>query len=181
MEQVLERVGRPSSTTPAAPNIALPVITFAEDLTFHLNGDDIHAFHVDSAHTDGDAIIHFREADVVHMGDTFVRYGFPFIDTATGGSIDGMIAAMDTALTVIDEDTKVIPGHGTLATRADVVAYRDALASMRKAVADLFYEGHPVDHIIEFRPLQAQAEAWKQDRATEDSFVETIFRGIAPS
>ena len=145
---------------------------------FHLNRDELHAFRVENAHTDGDAIVHFRGANVVHMGDTYVRYGFPFIDTATGGSIDGMIGAADAALQVIDEDTKIIPGHGALATRADLAAFGDALRSMRRSIADLILEGHPLEHILDFRPLQAQAEAWGQDRAAEDAFVETIYKGI---
>ena len=95
VEQVLEF---PSGrvTSPAAPEGALPVVTFSEDMTFHLSGGELHAFHVEHAHTDGDAIIHFRDTDVVHMGDTFFSSGvgtYPFIDIASGGSIDGLIAA----------------------------------------------------------------------------------------
>jgi glyoxylase-like metal-dependent hydrolase (beta-lactamase superfamily II) len=177
VDQVLTFAGQ-ATDAPASPDIALPVVTFAEDVTFHLNGDELHAFHVDSAHTDGDAIVHFRGANVVHMGDTFVRYGFPFIDTGSGGSIDGMIAAVDATLALINEGTRVIPGHGELATRADLATYGDALRAMRRAVAELALEGHPIDHILEFRPLQAQAEAWGQDRATEDRFVETVYQGV---
>jgi glyoxylase-like metal-dependent hydrolase (beta-lactamase superfamily II) len=176
-DQVLEFRGQ-SMSFPASPQGALPVITFTEDVTFHLNGDELHAFHVGNAHTDGDAIMHFRDSNVVHMGDTFFVGMFPFIDTATGGSIDGMIAAVDATLEVIDADTKVIPGHGALATHADLVAYGAALRSMRRSIAELILEGHPIDHILEFRPLQAQAEAWGQDRATEDDLVETIYQGI---
>ena len=176
-DQVLSFAGQ-ATEVPASPDIALPVVTFAEDVTFHLNGDELHAFHVEKAHTDGDAIVHFRGANVVHMGDTYVRYGFPFIDTASGGSIDGMIAAVEATLGRIDGSTRVIPGHGELATRADLVAYGEALRAMRRAVAELALEGHPLDHILEFRPFQAQAEAWGQDRATEDRFVETVYQGV---
>ncbi len=177
VEQVLEFRGQ-SMSFPASPRGALPVVTFTEDVTFHLNGDELHAFHVENAHTDGDAIMHFRRSNVVHMGDTFFRGMFPYIDTATGGSIDGMIGAVDATIAVIDSDTKVIPGHGALATHADLVAYGVALRSMRRSIAELILEGHPIDHILEFRPLQAQAEAWGQDRATEDAFVETIYQSI---
>ncbi len=177
VEQVLEFRGQ-SMSFPASPRGALPVVTFTEDVTFHLNGDELHAFHVENAHTDGDAIMHFRRSNVVHMGDTFFRGMFPYIDTATGGSIDGMIGAVDATLALIDSDTKVIPGHGALATHADLVGYGVALQSMRRSIAELILEGHPIDHILEFRPLQAQAEAWGQDRATEDAFVETIYQGI---
>jgi glyoxylase-like metal-dependent hydrolase (beta-lactamase superfamily II) len=177
VDQVLEFAGR-SASFPASPAGALPVVTFAEDITFHLNGDELHAFHVENAHTDGDAIVYFRRSNVVHMGDTFIRGMFPYIDTATGGSIDGMIAAVDAALQVVDQDTKVIPGHGALATQADLVAYGDALRSMRRSIAELVLEGHPLDHILEFRPIQAQAEALGVTREAEDDFVATIYKGV---
>jgi glyoxylase-like metal-dependent hydrolase (beta-lactamase superfamily II) len=176
---VLERVGREPAPTPAVPEGALPVITFAEDVTFHLNGDEVYAFHVSNAHTDGDAIVHFRRANVVHMGDTFFRDRFPFIDTATGGSIDGMIAATGAGLAVMDARTMVIPGHGALSTREDLRAYRDALMSMRDAVARLMEEGHSLERIQDFRPIRDQAEAWGQDEAAERNFVATIHYGLA--
>ena len=179
MDQVLERVGREPAPTPAAPEGALPVITFAEDVTFHLNGDELYAFHVSNAHTDGDAIVHFRRANVVHMGDTFFRDRFPFIDTATGGSIDGMIAATGAGLAVMDARTMVIPGHGALSTRQDLRVYRDALMSMRDAVARLMEEGHSLERIQDFRPIRDQAEAWGQDEAAERNFVATIHYGLA--
>jgi cyclase len=178
VEQVLERIGRPVATQPASPLGALPVITFTEDVTFHLNGDEIHAFHVENAHTDGDIIVHFRRGDVVHMGDTFFRDRFPFIDTATGGSIDGVIAAAGRAIGTMGPNTKVIPGHGPLSTRADLIAYKDALQAMRDEVESILIEGHPLDHLLDFRPARAWAQAWGQDRAAEDAFVETIYHGI---
>ncbi|MBM4184328.1 MAG: MBL fold metallo-hydrolase [Gemmatimonadetes bacterium] len=177
VDQVLTFGGQ-SRAIPASPGVALPVVTFAEDVTFHLNGDELHAFHVDSAHTDGDAIIHFGGADVVHMGDTYFRTGFPFIDLSSGGSIDGLIDAVDRALAVMSATTKVIPGHGELATRADLVDYVDALRTMRNAVAELVLEGHPIDHILEFRPIQAQAVAWGMAREAEDDAVETIHQSL---
>jgi glyoxylase-like metal-dependent hydrolase (beta-lactamase superfamily II) len=178
VEQMIEFGGQ-TMRVPASPDVALPVVTFAEDVTFHINGDEIHAFHVDAAHTDGDAIVHFREADVVHMGDVYFNGGFPFIDTSSGGSIDGVIAAVEETLGVIGADTKIIPGHGPLATRADLEAYGEGLRTMRGLVAELVAEGHPIDHILEFRPIQPQAEAWGvTDRAEEDAFVETIYRGV---
>jgi glyoxylase-like metal-dependent hydrolase (beta-lactamase superfamily II) len=170
--------GGQTNAVPASPEAALPIVTFAEDVTFHLNGDELHAFHVDSAHTDGDAIVHFRGADVVHMGDTYFQTGFPFIDLSSGGSIDGMIAAVDEVLALIGPNTKVIPGHGALATRADLAAYGDALRAMRNAVRELVLEGHPIDHILEFRPIQAQATAWGMTREAEDEAVETIYQSL---
>jgi glyoxylase-like metal-dependent hydrolase (beta-lactamase superfamily II) len=177
-EQVLERIGRPVSTTPASPDGALPVVTFTQDVSFHINGDELHAFHVSNAHTDGDAIVHFVDANVVHMGDTFFRDRFPFIDTASGGSIDGLIAAVGDALAVMDAETQIIPGHGTLSTREDLRGYRDALKTMRHAVAPLMAQGMSLTQIQDARPVQAQAAAWGQDRAAEDSFVATIHYGL---
>jgi len=178
VDQVLERIGRPAAESPAVPEGARPVVTFTEDVTFHLNGDELHAFHVENAHTDGDAIVHFKRANVVHMGDTFFRDRFPFIDTATGGSIDGMIAASGTALAVMDGETQVIPGHGGLSNREDLCRYRDALKTMRDAVADLMEQGRSLEQIVAARPIRAQAEAWGQSEEAEASFVATIHYGI---
>jgi glyoxylase-like metal-dependent hydrolase (beta-lactamase superfamily II) len=178
VEQVLERIGRPVSNTPASPETALPVVTFTEDVTFHINGDALHAFHVEHAHTDGDAIVHFERANVVHMGDTFFRDRFPFIDTASGGSIDGIIAAAGEALAIMDADTQIIPGHGALSTRDDLRAYRDTLRVMRNAVAALMEQGLGLDQIQARRPIRTQAAAWGQDEAAERSFVEAIHHGL---
>ena len=178
VDQMLERIGREPAREQAAPDGALPVITFAEDVTFHLNGDQLHALHVSNAHTDGDAIVHFRRANVVHMGDTFFRDRFPFIDTSTGGSIDGMIAAAGAGLALMDARTMVIPGHGPLSTREDLRAYRDALKSMRDTVAGLMEAGHSLERIQAFRPIRDQARAWGQDEAAERNFVATIHYGL---
>ncbi len=179
MDQVLERIGRAPSEAPAAPEGAWPVVTFTEDVSFHLNGDELHAFHVANAHTDGDAIVHFVRANVVHMGDTYFRLRFPFIDTASGGSIDGLIAAVGEALAVMDDDTQIIPGHGPLASRADLRAYRDALKSMRDTIAALMREGLSLDEIQARRPLRAQAEARGQGEDAERTFVATIHYGLS--
>ena len=178
MDQVLERIGRPAAESPAVAEGSWPVVTFTEEVTFHLNGDELHAFHVENAHTDGDAIVHFKRANVVHMGDTFFRDRFPFIDTATGGSIDGIIAAAGAALALMDAETQVIPGHGALSNRENLREYRDALKTMRDAVADLMEQGRSLAQIIAARPIRVQAEAWGQNEAAEASFVETIHHGI---
>lgn len=175
VEQVLERVGRPVSTTPASPEGALPVVTFTEDVSFHINGDELHAFHVSNAHTDGDAIVHFVGANVVHMGDTFFRGRFPFIDTASGGSIDGLIAAVGDALAVMDADTRIIPGHGEVAGRADLQEYADALKGMRGAVSAAMARGMTRQQLLEARPIRQWAEAWGQNRDAENSFAETLY------
>jgi glyoxylase-like metal-dependent hydrolase (beta-lactamase superfamily II) len=178
VDQVLERVGRPVSTTPASPAGALPVVTFTESISFHINGDELEAFHVEHAHTDGDAIVFLADANVVHMGDTFFRDRFPFIDTASGGSIDGLIAAVGQALAVMDADTQIIPGHGVVSTRTDLRAYADALKGMRGAVAELMAAGHSLEEIQAARPIRAWAEMWGQTPEGEDSFVATLHHSI---
>ena len=104
------RTGR----SPPSPEDALPVVTFTDAITFHWNGDEIRVYHVPPAHTDGDSIVHFVKADVVHMGDLFFNGGYPFIDTSSGGRVDGVIEAADRVLAGIGEKTRIIPGHGPL-------------------------------------------------------------------
>ena len=106
------------------------MVTFTDAVTFHLNGDEIHGFHVPPAHTDGDSVVHFRKANVIHVGDLFFNGMYPFIDLSTGGSVAGMIAAADRMLAMAGESTRIIPGHGPLATKADLKAYRDMLATV---------------------------------------------------
>ncbi|MCG8462686.1 MAG: MBL fold metallo-hydrolase [Holophagales bacterium] len=133
-DQLIESLNR---NVPAAPDAALPVVTYAEGVTFHLNGQTIHAFHVPPAHTDGDSIVHFREADVVHMGDLFFNGVYPFIDLSSGGSVEGMIAAVEKVLAMAGDGTKIVPGHGPLATKADLAGYRDMLTAVRDAILPL--------------------------------------------
>src|SRR5437870_4403639 len=128
---------------PAAPSGALPLVTFTDSVNFYLNGDSIHAFHVPPAHTDGDAIIWFRRANVVHMGDLFFNGRYPFVDLSSGGSVEGMVAAVDRVLALADGNTKIIPGHGPLADRPGP-APRDARPLRGQVVQDPHV--HPAQH-----------------------------------
>jgi glyoxylase-like metal-dependent hydrolase (beta-lactamase superfamily II) len=120
----------------ASPGVALPVVTFGDGVTLHLNGDTLHVVHVANAHTDGDSIVHWQKANVLHMGDTFFhRESFPFIDLDSGGSIDGVIAAAEKGLQASNDQTRIIPGHGPVATRAELAAYRAMLVDIRAKVA----------------------------------------------
>jgi glyoxylase-like metal-dependent hydrolase (beta-lactamase superfamily II) len=121
---------------PASPPGALPVVTFEDGVTLHLNGDTLHVVHVANAHTDGDSMVHWQKANVLHMGDTFFhKFSRPYIDLSSGGSIDGMIAAADKGIAWSNETTRIIPGHGPVASRAELVAYRAMLADVRAKVA----------------------------------------------
>jgi glyoxylase-like metal-dependent hydrolase (beta-lactamase superfamily II) len=137
-----EQVNRSNNTvTPPLPEDAWPVVTFSDKLNFYLNQEEIELLHVSPGHTDGDVIIHFKKADVYHMGDMFVTYGYPYIDYGNGGSINGFISSLDVFLGMMDDDTKVIPGHGELCTKADVKKFRDRLAEISDEVADAFKKG----------------------------------------
>ena len=128
-------------TIPASPKEALPILTYSEGLTLHLNGQTIAVHSVEPAHTDGDSIVHFREADVLHLGDTFFSGIYPFIDLSSGGRVDGVIAAAERGLEIAGPKTKIIPGHGSLSTRADLAKYRDMLVSIRDRVRKMIAEG----------------------------------------
>ncbi len=131
-----------------SPREALPIVTFAESITFHLNDDTIRVIHVDPAHTDGDSIVLFEKANVLHTGDLFFNGRYPFVDLSSGGSVDGVIAAADRALEMIDDETKIIPGHGDLATKADYTAYRDVLRTIRDRVAKLIEDGKTREEVM---------------------------------
>lgn len=135
-------------TVDPQPDAAVPVITFSETATFHWNGHQLKAVHAPHAHTDGDAVIHFVDADVVHMGDVFFNGGYPFIDTSSGGSIDGVLHAMSMVLDWTTDNTRIIPGHGPLATRSDLKDTRDMLSTIRDRVGAAMRSGSSLQQIL---------------------------------
>ena len=161
-------------TTPASPPDALPKITFADGVTFHWNGDTIRVFHVDPAHTDGDSIIHFTNANVFHMGDTFFRGRYPFIDVDFGGRVDGVIAAADAVLSMARPTTKLIPGHGELATPEDLRRYRDMLSDIRDRVQTLIDEGKSIDEVVAAKP----AAQYDTEFGEDERFVRSVFYSL---
>lgn len=156
---------------PASPVAALPVITFSDTISFFVNGDTVRAMHVRSAHTDGDAVIVFRAANVVHMGDVYFNGMYPFIDASTGGSLIGMIAAVNAVLATTNGETKFIPGHGPLATRADLVRYRDMLVEVRRRLAPLAARRRTVAQVVAAKPLADLDEVWGKGFMKPDQFV----------
>lgn len=139
-------------TQKASPKVALPVVTVPQAVRFHINGDEVHAFHVGPAHTDGDLIVHFVKSNVVHMGDCFFNGGYPFIDGSSGGSAEGLIAVVDRVLALADAQTRIIPGHGPLAGKAELQAYRDMLATVVQRIKDARRAGRSDAQIRESRP-----------------------------
>ena len=175
----LERLNpRTGERAPPSPPAALPLITFAEGVTFHLNGDDLEVTHVAAAHTDGDSVIRFRKANVVHMGDTFFNGMYPFIDIDSGGSIDGMIAATERILPTLDGSTKIIPGHGPLGTRADLQAFRDMLAGIRDRVKALVAQRKTLEQVTAAKPSAQWDEKWGKGFLGPDMFVSFVYRSL---
>ena len=163
----------------ASAKPALPVVTFAGDITFHINGEEVFAFHVPRAHTDGDAIIHFRGSDVIHMGDVYFNGFYPFIDSASNGTADGVIAAVDRALALATDKTRIIPGHGPLATKKDLQAYRELLATVTQRIKDLRKSGKSDDEIKAARPAADYDAKYGGGFIKSDRFVDMMLGVIA--
>jgi glyoxylase-like metal-dependent hydrolase (beta-lactamase superfamily II) len=163
---------------PPSPAAALPVVTFTETVTFHMNGDEIHVFHVPPAHTDGDSLVHFREADVLHMGDTFFNGMYPFIDLSSGGSISGVIAAADKALSLAGPKTRIIPGHGPVADKAGLQAYRDMLAAVRERISAAIKTGKSLADIQAAKPTVEWDADWGNGFIPPDKFVEIVYDSV---
>jgi len=169
------------SKTPASPAIALPIVTFAEAVTLHLNDQTIHVEHVPPAHTDGDAIIWFESRRVVHTGDIFFNGFYPFIDTSSGGSIRGMVAAADSVLARIDDRWRVIPGHGPLSDRAGLLRFRNMLASVADRISAMIDEGMTVEEVIAAKPTEQFDEQWGGGFIPPDRWVRLVYAGLAGS
>lgn len=163
--------------TKPQPKGALPILTFDHDVTVHLNGEDIRALHFPSGHTDGDSIIFFPQSNVVHMGDDFVRYGFPFIDLAAGGSVEGMIRACEEVIPKLPADVKVIPGHGAISNLDDVRAYVTMLKETFAVVQKGVKQGKTLDQLKQEKVLDPWKK-WNGDYVTSDIFIETIYNDL---
>ena len=160
---------------PAASAAALPVVTFTEGLTFHINGDSVVVAHVPPAHTDGDALIHFTRANVVHTGDLFVSAGLPFVDLSSGGSIHGVIGAADKVLAMSNAETKIIPGHGPLADRARLQAFRDMLVALRDRMRAEVGAGKSVDQVLAANITAPYAKDWP---GGHERFVRLLYQEL---
>jgi cyclase len=160
-----------------AEKAALPIITFEHDVTVHLNGEDIRALHFPAGHTDGDSIIFFPKNNVVHMGDDFVRYGFPFIDVTSGGSVQGMIAAMEKATAQLPADVRVIPGHGQLSNLDDVREFTKMLKETSAVVEKALAEHKTLEQMKQEKILDPWNK-WSGDFVKSDTFIETLYNSL---
>jgi cyclase len=165
-------------TVRASPTIALPVVTFSDAVTFYLNGDSIEAFHVLPAHTDGDVIIRWRHANVIHAGDTFWNGIYPLIDLSSGGSVDGMVGAADRMLALSDSATRIIPGHGPLGDRVALKAFRDMLATVRDRVRAAVRRGSTLDQVKTTKPTADYDAVWGHGAMSPERFIEIVYQDM---
>jgi len=177
-DQVMNALG--GREIPAAPPQARPVISFNDRLNLDWNGDLVHVVHVPPAHTDGDAIVHFRDADVVHLGDLFFNGMYPFIDVDHGGNISGLVTALEDVLAHTRETTRFIPGHGPLAQRGELLGYIEMLSTVRDRVRALVEEGKSREEVVEAKPTADLDPIWVRgvDPREADFFVGLVYDGM---
>ena len=167
--------------TPASPPKALPVVTFNDSVSFFLNGDEIRGVHAARAHTDGDVFIHFRKANVIHTGDLVFAGRYPFIDLDSGGSVDGVVAAVDRMLALADEKTRVIPGHGDVTDKAGLAAYREMLMTTSRRVRDLARSGKSIEEVLAAKPNADYDEKQGWAFITPERYARILYRDATRS
>src|SRR4051794_22679340 len=160
-----------------APKVALPIITFSERATVHLNGEDIRAIHLPAGHTDGDSVIYFTKSNVIHMGDDFVTYGFPFVDMSSGGSVTGLMGAVEKVMSTAPADAKIIPGHGPVSTVADMKPFLQMIRETRGKVEVGLKQGKTVDHLKQEKVL-AGYEKWSGDFIDTNKWIDTLYHDL---
>lgn len=161
-----------------APKSALPVVTFDEGLSLHLNGEQIRAIHVDNAHTDGDSFIQFQSLNVVHAGDILFNGFFPFVDGPNGGRLKGMITAVNRILEIADENTRIIPGHGPLANLEDLKAYRAMLETAFQRLSKLRDQRLTLEQVIARKPLADLDPIWGKGIFTADQWIAVVYETL---
>ena len=171
-DQFIEAINR---REPPSPKAALPVVTFADGVRFHLNGDEIIVTHLPAAHTDGDALVYFSKANVLHMGDVFNMAGLPFVDRSSGGSIHGVISPAKQAIALINGSTQVIPGHGPVVGRAQLEAWQRMLEALRDRMRTEIASGKTIDEVLAAKITEPYAKDWP---GGHERFVRTLFQEL---
>lgn len=164
-----------NTTREPSPREALPVVTFDSQVTFHVNGHTVRAEHVPPAHTDGDSIVFFEEANVVHMGDNFFNGMYPFIDGDSGGSATGMVAAAEGVLARIDDETKVIPGHGPLSDKAGLAEFAAMLRTVAERIGERIEAGESLETVIAAKPTAEYDDRWGRGFIKSDDWVGLVY------
>jgi glyoxylase-like metal-dependent hydrolase (beta-lactamase superfamily II) len=163
---------------PASPPETLPSMTFEKELRLHWGDEDVSLLHLPSAHSDGDTVVRFASANVIHAGDIFFNCGYPFIDISHGGTIDGLIAAVERILELSDDSTRIVPGHGPLAKRGDLETYRGMLRHFRSAIAREVAAGKDLPAILEVPPTGELDAKWGGVYFSPPQFTELVFRTL---
>lgn len=161
-----------------ANKVALPSVTYSENMQLHINDETVHIIHIPRAHTDGDSFVVFDKANVVHAGDLFFNGFFPFIDAANGGSVKGVIAGADAILALTDNDSKIIPGHGPLGNRSDLQAYRDMLAVAYERLLKLKNTGVSAEDAVIQAPLKDLEQEWGGGIFTADKWIGIVYPAV---
>jgi len=169
------RLADPPRGAPATA-IALPGVTFSDRVTFHFNGEEVEAFNVGPGHTDGDVLVYFKGSDVIHMGDTLVGH-YPFIDSSRGGNYLGFIETLNAAITLAGPNTKVIPGHGPIADREDLIRFRDLVLDIYNRVSALVKEGRTLEQVIAAKPTADYDKKWAGPRGS-DGIVTAAYNAV---
>ncbi|MBD8524317.1 MBL fold metallo-hydrolase [Pseudomarimonas arenosa] len=157
---------------------ALPVVTFGHDIQFHLNGLTLDARHISHAHTDGDAYVYFPQANVLHTGDLYFNGFYPVIDWGSGGHIDGMVQAVDKLLAIVDDNTKIIPGHGPLSNKAELETYRNMLAKVAQRMNALVADGNSLEQVKAAKPSAEFDATWGNGFLKIEPWVEMVYQGV---
>ena len=168
-----------NQTYPPSPAAALPIVTFDDEMTFHWNGETIRAFHVAPAHTDGDVILHFEDADIFHMGDTFFNGLYPFIDVDSNGDINGIIAAGYRVLSMSNPNSQIIPGHGPMATPADLREWLQVLRATRESMQSLIDKGLSEDEALAARPTAEFDEAYGGGFMNPENYNRLLYQSLS--
>jgi len=170
----------PFGEVKASPKVALPVITYAEGLKLHLNGEEVRVISVPPAHTDGDSVVHWTKSNVIHMGDLFFhKMSYPFVDRSSGGDVRGVIAAADKVLAMANDQTKIIPGHGAVASKADLQAYRDMLVAIVGKIEAAVKAGKSLEEVKAMKPADGFGVN-PSGFITADRFVEMVYGTFKP-
>ena len=165
-------------TTPPAPLIARPVITFKKDLSLHLNGEDILVYHFHHGHTDGDAIVYFPKSNIIHMGDTYFKGRFPYIDLNSGGSVQGVLKTINEVLFLADSESKIIPGHGSLSNKEELMEYRDVIVTIQDRVKKAIASEMTLEEIKASNLTKEYDEDWGGGFINSERFVDIIYTDL---
>ena len=169
---------RGERTIGPSPKEALPVVTYDSGLTFNLNGDTIDVYFLGGGHTDGDSIVIWREDNIVHMGDLYFKIpGYPFVDVPSGGNALTLLNTLDLAMSQMDDETKVIPGHGPMSNKAELAEYREMIATVISRVAALKSEGKTADETVAAKPLSDFDRG--EGFISADQFVRAVYESLA--